>query len=53
MANVPLGKDEKCELQWDKYFDGVEIVYEALAEKDNPDATPRRHGQKTDIRKAN
>lgn len=31
------------------YSDGAEIVYEALAENDNHDAKPRRHGERTDI----
>lgn len=50
MANVPVRKDSKLELEWNRYFDGTEIVYEALGEKDNPDAKPRRHGENTDIR---
>ena len=50
MADVPMRKDDK--FSWNKYYDGVDIVYEALAEKDNPDAKPRRHGAGTDIRNA-
>jgi hypothetical protein len=50
MANVAVRKDNKLELEWNRYFDGTEIVYEALLEKDNPDANPRCHGQSTDIR---
>jgi len=49
MANVPVRKSDKLELEWNCYFDGSEIVYEALAEKDNPDAKLRRHGEKVDI----
>jgi hypothetical protein len=37
------------DLEWNRYFDGTDIVYEALAEKDNLDAKPRRHGEKVDI----
>jgi hypothetical protein len=49
MADVPMRKDDGG-LAWDRYPDGVKIEYTALAEKDNPDAKPRRG--KTDIRKA-
>jgi hypothetical protein len=50
MTNVPMRKDDK--FNWDRYYDGDEIVYEALAEEDNKDAKPRRHGRATDIRDA-
>ena len=50
MSDVPMRKDPKfC---WDKYYDGAEIIYEALAERDNKDAKPRRHGHGTNIRDA-
>jgi hypothetical protein len=51
MAKVPLRKDTG--FAWNQYFDGVEIEYTPLAEKDNPDAEPRRHGAATDIRNTN
>jgi len=46
MANVPVNKSHKRDLAWNKYFDGTEIVYEALKEKDNPEAKPRLHGKR-------
>lgn len=49
MATVPLREDNG--FVWNKYFDGVEIEYTALAEKDNPEAKPRRDGAAVDIRK--
>jgi hypothetical protein len=48
MADVPLEKDGKEGVIWDQYSDGQPIVYEALDEKDNPDAKPRQHGKRSD-----
>ncbi len=50
MTDVRMKKDEK--FSWNRYYDGDEIVYEALGENDNKDAKPRRHGRTTDIRNA-
>ena len=50
MAHVPPREDDK--FLWNKYYDGVDIIYEVLTENDNKDAKPRRHGAATDIRNA-
>ena len=50
MADVPMRRDPN--FSWNKYHDGDEIVYEVVAEMDNKDAKPRRHGKATDIRNA-
>jgi hypothetical protein len=43
MANVPMRKSRNFD--WNQYFDGVEIVYEAIHERDNKEAKPRIHGR--------
>jgi len=51
MANVPVNKSDKRDLAWNKYFDGTDIEYVALKEKDNLEAKPRVHGKRgTDLR---